>query len=126
MGQPSDDDILEMESQRGDHGPASAIPQSSFWKAARTPGLAIWIGFPEARAIALEMEGVPTPRPLNPCPFAHILTDLNVKIVRIIITDIQDTTFMRSSSYDKKIKHSQLMHDRAMLLLSLYCQCPSL
>ena len=53
----------------------------------------IWIGLPEARAIMLEMEGVSTPRPLTHVLLHNILVDLNVKIGRVIITDMQEDTF---------------------------------
>ena len=39
------------------------------------------------------MEGVSTPRPLTHVLLHNILTDLNVKIARIIITDMQENTF---------------------------------
>ena len=53
----------------------------------------IWIGLSEARAIALAMEGVATPRPLTHVLLHKILADLQVEIVRVVITDIQNNTF---------------------------------
>lgn len=53
----------------------------------------IWIGLSEARAIALAMEGVATPRPLTHALLHKILADLHVEIVRVVITDIQNNTF---------------------------------
>ena len=53
----------------------------------------IWIGLSEARAIALTIEGVATPRPLTHALLHNILTDLKVEIVRVVITDIQNSTF---------------------------------
>jgi len=53
----------------------------------------IWIGLSEARAIALAIEGVATPRPLTHVLLHNILTDLKVEIVRVVITDLQNNTF---------------------------------
>ena len=53
----------------------------------------IWIGMHEARAIALAMKGVPTPRPLTHLLLQNILTDLHIKVVRIVIHDLRHNTF---------------------------------
>ena len=53
----------------------------------------IWIGMPEARAIALELEGVVTPRPLTHALLNNILTDLKIGIGRIYINDLRDNTY---------------------------------
>ena len=53
----------------------------------------IWIGLSEARAIALTLEGVATPRPLTHALLRNILADLKVDVVRVVITDMQNDTF---------------------------------
>ena len=53
----------------------------------------IWIGMPEARAIALELEGVVTPRPLTHDLLNNILTDLEIGIGRVYINDLRDNTY---------------------------------
>ena len=53
----------------------------------------IWIGMPEARAIALELEGVDTPRPLTHALLNNILTDLEIGIRRVFINDLRDNTY---------------------------------
>ena len=53
----------------------------------------IWIGIPEARAIALELEGVVTPRPLTHALLNNILIDLEIDIGRIFINDLRDNTY---------------------------------
>lgn len=53
----------------------------------------IWIGISEARAIALELEGVVTPRPLTHDLLNNILTDLEIGIGRIFINDLRDNTY---------------------------------
>ena len=53
----------------------------------------IWIGIPEARAIALELEGVVTPRPLTHALLNNILTELEIGIGRVFINDLRDNTY---------------------------------
>ncbi len=56
----------------------------------------MWIGKQEAQAIAIELEGLPTPRPLTHMLLRNILTNLQVKVERIVIHDLQDNTFFAS------------------------------
>ncbi len=65
--------------------------------------LPIFIGGPEATAIALAHEGVQPPRPMTHDLFAQSLDAMDVRIERVVITELRDRTFfaelhMRSSS----------------------------
>ena len=53
----------------------------------------IWIGLPEARAIALELEGVDTPRPLTHALLNNILAKLKIGVRRIFINDLRNNTY---------------------------------
>ena len=53
----------------------------------------IWIGLPEARAIALELEGMDTPRPLTHALLNNILVNLKIGVQRIFINDLRDNTY---------------------------------
>jgi bifunctional DNase/RNase len=55
--------------------------------------LPIWIGKPEADSIALALGKVVTPRPLTHDLVKGIIDGLNVKIIRIVITEILDNTY---------------------------------
>jgi len=55
--------------------------------------LPIWIGKPEADSIALALGKVVTPRPLTHDLLKSIIENLNAKITRIVITEIQDNTY---------------------------------
>lgn len=55
--------------------------------------LPIWIGKPEADAIALAIGKVITPRPLTHDLIKNIFEKLNVKILRVVITEIIDNTY---------------------------------
>ena len=53
----------------------------------------IWIGMPEARAIALELEGVDTPRPLTHALLNNILVNLKIGVRRVFIHDLRNNTY---------------------------------
>ncbi|MHB1137426.1 MAG: bifunctional nuclease family protein [Microthrixaceae bacterium] len=55
--------------------------------------LSIFIGGPEATAIAFAMEGVETPRPLTHDLFCDVLDELDTQLDRVVITELRDTTY---------------------------------
>jgi hypothetical protein len=55
--------------------------------------LPIWIDFAEARAIALELEQVKTPRPLTHDLLRNILNRLGATLERAVITDLRNNTY---------------------------------
>lgn len=55
--------------------------------------LPIWIDIPEARAIALELEHVATPRPLTHDLIRNIIQGLGATLQRVIITDLRNNTY---------------------------------
>ena len=55
--------------------------------------LPIWVGIFEANAIALEMESVPTPRPMTHDLIKNILEETEATVLRIVINDLKDNTF---------------------------------
>jgi bifunctional DNase/RNase len=55
--------------------------------------LPIWIGPFEAQAIALEMQGVPPPRPLTHDLMKQLVEQLGGKVTRVEITDLRDNTY---------------------------------
>src|ERR1043166_4559398 len=55
--------------------------------------LPIWIDIPEARAIALELEHVKTPRPLTHDLIRNILQELGAELHRVTITDLRNSTY---------------------------------
>lgn len=58
-----------------------------------TKALPIWVGIPEANAIALEIEQVPTPRPMTHDLIRNILQGINATVTRIVVNDLKDSTF---------------------------------
>lgn len=55
--------------------------------------LPIWIGKPEADSIALAIGKVATPRPLTHDLVKNLMDSLNVKITKIVVTEILDNTY---------------------------------
>ena len=55
--------------------------------------LPIWIGLIEASSIATELEKVELTRPMTHDLMKNILSQLNVKVDKVIITDLTDNTF---------------------------------
>lgn len=55
--------------------------------------LPIWVGIFEANAIALEMENVPTPRPMTHDLIKNILDGIQASVSRIVVNDLKDNTF---------------------------------
>lgn len=55
--------------------------------------LSIFIGGPEATAIAFALEGVETPRPLTHDLFCNVISELSATLERVVITELRDTTY---------------------------------
>jgi bifunctional DNase/RNase len=53
----------------------------------------IWVGIPEANAIALELEKVVTPRPMTHDLLKSILTQLGIEVTRIVVNDLRENTY---------------------------------
>ncbi len=55
--------------------------------------LPIWIGAVEATAIAFALQGIETPRPMTHDLLRDILSEMNVTVDRILISELVDQTF---------------------------------
>ncbi|MBF0169469.1 MAG: bifunctional nuclease family protein [Nitrospinae bacterium] len=55
--------------------------------------LPIWVGYPEATAIALEMETVVTPRPMTHDLIKNLLDALKATLQHVTVNDLKDNTF---------------------------------
>ncbi len=55
--------------------------------------LPIFIGPPEAQAIALAMDGIETPRPMTHDLFKNVLDELGTVLERVVVTELVDKTF---------------------------------
>lgn len=55
--------------------------------------LPIWVGIPEANAIALEIEKVSTPRPMTHDLVKNILDGVDATVSRIVVNELKESTF---------------------------------
>jgi len=55
--------------------------------------LPIFIGPPEATAIALALDGVATPRPMTHDLVKELLDQLGAQVVKVVVNDLIDSTF---------------------------------
>jgi len=55
--------------------------------------LPIWVGVPEANAIALQIENVSTPRPMTHDLLRNIIADLDGQVDRVVVSDLRDNTY---------------------------------
>ena len=56
--------------------------------------LPIYIGPEEAKAIALALEGVATPRPMTHDLMRDLLGALGARVQRVVVTELRDSTFL--------------------------------
>ena len=55
--------------------------------------LPIWVGIFEANAIALQLENVTTPRPMTHDLLRNLISELDGRVTRVVISDLRDSTF---------------------------------
>ena len=55
--------------------------------------LPIWVGIFEANAIALQIENIPTPRPMTHDLLRNVIEDLKAAVEKIVVSDLKDNTF---------------------------------
>lgn len=58
--------------------------------------LPIWVGTAEGNAIRLAMEGIVTPRPMTHDLIRSFTEHLNIKISRVVVTDVKNNTYYAS------------------------------
>ena len=53
----------------------------------------IWVGMAEANAIAIELEKIPTARPMTHDLIKSILESLKARVLKVVVTDLRKNTF---------------------------------
>lgn len=66
-----------------------------------TDTLPIWIGKPEADSIALALGNIVTPRPLTHDLIRNMINELNMRVTKIVVTEIVDNTYYAVIYVDK-------------------------
>ena len=70
--------------------------------------LPIWIGNNEAQAILSEMEGLASPRPMTHDLIKTLLEQFNTGIKRVIVNDLQDSTYFARIVMEIEGKESEI------------------
>lgn len=87
--------------------------------------LLIWVGEPEANAILLGLEKIPTPRPLTHDLFCNALKSLNSELKEIRINDMRNNTFFAELKLDQDGKEVLIdARPSDAIALALRCQTP--
>lgn len=73
--------------------PVSNMPVVILRDASDGVFLPIWVGIFEANAIALEMEKIPTPRPMTHDLLKNLVQELEARVERVVINELKDNTF---------------------------------
>ncbi len=85
--------MLEMKIRGLTLDPLTNIPIVILKDLEEERALPIWVGIFEANAIGLEMESVPTPRPMTHDLIKNILEGIDANVSRIVVSDLKDNTF---------------------------------
>jgi len=88
-----DNEMIEMKVEGLVFDPLTNTPIIILKDVSGERSLPIWVGYPEATAIALQMETVATPRPMTHDLIKNILAEMNVNITHICVNDLKDNTF---------------------------------
>ena len=70
--------------------------------------LFIWIAHPEAYAIAVELQGTTSPRPLTHDLLKNVITELGAKIISIVISDLIDEIYYARIVLDVAGRHVEV------------------
>ncbi len=73
--------------------PLSNLPILILRDEAEKRSLPIWVGLAEANAIALELEKIPTPRPMTHDLIKSILESLHARVSKVVVNDLRENTF---------------------------------
>ena len=85
--------LIEMKIKRVMLDPITNTPMVTLKDKEGDRVLPIWVGLFEANAIALQIENVATPRPMTHDLLRNIITDLDGRVDRIVVSDLKENTF---------------------------------
>jgi bifunctional DNase/RNase len=70
--------------------------------------LVIWIAQPEAYAIAVELQGTPSLRPLTHDLLKNVISELGARIVSIVVSDLIDEVYYARIVLDAAGRHVEI------------------
>ena len=105
--------------------PVSNMPIVVLKDAQGTAILPIWVGIYEANAIALEIEKVQTPRPMTHDLLKNLLLGLEVRVHKVVVSDLKDDTFYALIWMEREGKLMSMdSRPSDALALALRLDCP--
>ena len=84
---------LEMKVKQLALDPLSNMPMIILRDEDEKRSLPIWVGLPEANAIALELEKIPHPRPMTHDLIKNIIESVDARVAKVVVNDLRDNTF---------------------------------
>ena len=70
--------------------------------------LFVWIGQAEAYAIAVELQGTPSPRPITHDLLKNVISELGARIVSIIVSDLVEEVYYARIVLDVSGRHVEI------------------
>ncbi len=88
--------------------------------------LPIWVGTPEANAIALEIEKVAPQRPFTHDLLRNLIVEMGGRVERVVITDLRDSTYFAVIELYDSVGKKMLLDSRPSdaIALALRTDCP--
>lgn len=83
--------------------------------------LPIWIGAPEASAIAMAQQGIETPRPMTHDLLASVVESLGRRLVEARLVSVQDTVFYARLVFDGGVEVDSRASDAVAMALRVRC-----
>jgi uncharacterized protein len=84
---------LEMKVKQLALDPLSNMPMIVLRDEEEKRSLPIWVGLAEANAIALELEKIPTARPMTHDLIRNILESVGARVSKVVVSDLKENTF---------------------------------
>jgi bifunctional DNase/RNase len=84
---------LEMKVKQLALDPLSNMPMIILRDEEEKRSLPIWVGLAEANAIALELEKIPTARPMTHDLIKNILESVEARVAKVVVNDLRENTF---------------------------------
>jgi bifunctional DNase/RNase len=84
---------LEMKVKQLALDPLSNMPMIILRDTEEKRSLPIWVGLPEANAIALELEKISTARPLTHDLIKNLLEAVGARVAKVVVNDLRENTF---------------------------------
>lgn len=91
----------------------------------RADVLPIWVGLAEGNAIRLSQEGIVTPRPMTHDLIKSVTDHLAIRVQRVVITDVKNTTYYATLYLTSKgVDRTLDARPSDAIALALRTKCP--